>query len=55
MNMFLKPLTKLSSKGFQSIIEGHRYADIRQLLSLFTFVIAMTMKQTKLKIAVTEN
>ena len=55
MDVFRKYLQKLISKGFQSIIEGHKYADVRQLLSLSMFLLATIIKQTMLKIMVIEN
>ena len=53
--MCMKSLTKKLSKGFQSISEGHKYADTRQLLSSFKFLPAAKIKQTMLKIVVIEN
>ena len=57
MNVFMKSLTKIAfkGKGFQSVIEGHRYTDTRQLfLSSVMFLPATRIKRTMLKSTVIE-
>ena len=51
----MKSLTKMLSKRFQSIIDGHRYGDTKQLLSSFMFLPVLRIKRKMLKIAVIEN
>ena len=49
---------RLLSEGFQSILDGHRYDDTRQLLSSFMFLLVMKLMRIKrmmLNIAVIEN
>ena len=54
--MFAKSLRKIDFENdFKHIIESHKYADTRQLLSSSMFLLAARIKRTMLKIAVIEN
>ena len=51
----INTLTKITFQKIESIIQGHRYGDTRQLLSSFMFLPVIRIKRVMLKIAVVEN